>query len=233
MDVVPLYISIVGSHAWGMNRPDSDVDIFEVYQTPTKDILGFEAAPLGGKERTGLTPAKVPYDWSSFEVGHHIKELVKGNVNHLVALFSPYTLQDWHKTSDIKPSSYVKNTLQAMIRASPSKNIYNSLNGMIMGNMNKYFGPSMIPPLSVRSPELAAKKLAQMRRMLNWGIRVLEKNDYQLCPCDTFEANDVDLRITKELWYAFQDTWAGSNLTADRDPTSFENFLIDLRRDLL
>jgi predicted nucleotidyltransferase len=228
MGVIPLYISVVGSHAWGMNRPDSDVDIFEVYQTPTKDILGFEAAPLGGKERTGLTPAKVPYDWSSVEVGHHIKELVKGNVNHLVALFSPYTLDGWHKTSDIKPSSYVKRTLQDMIMANPSKNIYHSLNGMVIHNMNKYFGEKAQIDMTVR-----AKKLAQMRRMLNWGIRILLKNDYELWSCDMLAGDSVDLATTKAMWTAFQQTYEGSDLPTDRDPTAFENFLIDLRRDLL
>ena len=34
-----LWTTCVGSHVWKMNRPDSDIDLFEVYAVPTADIL--------------------------------------------------------------------------------------------------------------------------------------------------------------------------------------------------
>ena len=34
-----LWTTCVGSHLWKMNRPDSDIDLFDVYAVPTADIL--------------------------------------------------------------------------------------------------------------------------------------------------------------------------------------------------
>ena len=35
-----LYMVVAGSHAWGLERPDSDIDFRGIYQEPTMKILG-------------------------------------------------------------------------------------------------------------------------------------------------------------------------------------------------
>lgn len=165
MEVKELYASVVGSHAWHMEGMDSDFDYWVVYQSPSRSFL------LGNTHRKGHSSSGsfdqgIKWDRDSFEIGQHIRELMGGNINHVVGILAPSTYPfngrdptDIHR--DIKfdddaqsfQTSYGSKTLynpfnsytmkkrelRKLFLSNPSKNIFKSINGMSNHNINKYF----------------------------------------------------------------------------------------------
>jgi len=81
-----LYLVISGSHAWGLQRPDSDVDLCGVYQEPTKNILS-----ISSTEET-INFKKGDIDIQMWEIGKFFRMLCKHNGN-MVALLNYPTVQ--------------------------------------------------------------------------------------------------------------------------------------------
>lgn len=77
-----LYESIRGSHLYGLNTEDSDIDTFGLYSASKEEFLGTGLlyAPL-------VTSEKNDDAWS--ELSKFIKELSKSNPNALEAIFTP------------------------------------------------------------------------------------------------------------------------------------------------
>jgi len=165
-----LYNSITGSHAWQMERPDSDFDFWVIYQAPSRSFL-LGNTHHGGHETKGIFTNGIKWDKSSFEIGQHVRDLMGGNINHVVCLLSPSTNSfngedpdDVHKDIikfddkiDVtfnhppkKRSAYltpevahtrIKLQLRKLFLSNPSKNVYKSINGMTTHNINAYFVP--------------------------------------------------------------------------------------------
>ena len=70
-----LYLAVSGSHAWGLNRPDSDVDFRGVYQKPTFDILDLH------KGRDTIEYTKGIYDVQLYEIEKFFRMLCNNNGN--------------------------------------------------------------------------------------------------------------------------------------------------------
>jgi predicted nucleotidyltransferase len=77
-----LYEYIRGSHAYGINRPGSDIDKGGVYMEPLDLMLGLG---LGYEEE--IHDKKQDVCWNSF--GKYMKLLVKSNPSVLESLFIP------------------------------------------------------------------------------------------------------------------------------------------------
>ena len=101
METKELYSSVVGSHAWHMEGMDSDFDYWVVYQSPTSLLndthqkghsSGYFEPPSTVEFKNELH-VSVPMTWdkSFFEIGLHIKELMEGNINHVIGLLAPST----------------------------------------------------------------------------------------------------------------------------------------------
>lgn len=167
METKELYASLVGSHAWEMDRADSDYDYWIIYQTPSRSFL------LGNTHRKGHSSKSkfsdgIGWDRSSFEIGQHIRELMGGNINHVVGILAPsvhsFKGKDptpIHKVAYFNlypgkqspphfsppgvsfhhqsPHTPIKMKLRKLFLSDPSKNIFKSINGMTNHNINKYF----------------------------------------------------------------------------------------------
>lgn len=74
-----LFRCIVGSHAFGTNTPESDMDIATIFMCDTEDLLGFKY-----KEHDDIDK-----DNRRYEIGKFIRLLMNGNPNMLEILKSP------------------------------------------------------------------------------------------------------------------------------------------------
>ncbi|HDM35643.1 MAG TPA: hypothetical protein ENG09_00110, partial [Candidatus Syntrophoarchaeum butanivorans] len=78
-----LITTVTGSHMWAMNRPDSDIDLFTVFQVPSKTIL------VGDSYEKSKFIQKNGEDIHMHEVGKVVEMLIKNNVNFVWGVTSP------------------------------------------------------------------------------------------------------------------------------------------------
>ncbi len=87
-----LFVSCVGSHMWGMQSPESDIDLVMIYIAPTKRILRGERIPPTIRQEIAARGGEV-YDTLGWEIGHLINQLIKGNVNAIWYVTSPLIIK--------------------------------------------------------------------------------------------------------------------------------------------
>ncbi len=78
-----LYLAVSGSHVWGLERPDSDIDFRGVYQVPTVQTMGLEK----GRDTVELTEGI--YDVQLYEVEKFLNMLCNHNGNMVNLLYYP------------------------------------------------------------------------------------------------------------------------------------------------
>ena len=119
-----LFETIVGSHIWNMNHENSDTDVIIGFIIPTKRILrGYHTyRPKQIQDRI------LKKDYVIFEVEHIINQLIKGNLNFLVATMSPIVL---------KTSKYHRK-LKKIVEDNIAKNCFHSIFGMAKHNYRKF-----------------------------------------------------------------------------------------------
>lgn len=112
-----VFETVTGSHAFGMQRPDSDLDITCVYIHPTREILlGRVPAEKVVKETEGNKELKL------LEIGAFIHHLIKGDINAYIAVLSNRVFQT---------SAYHQNLKKLVLTYPSTHGIYRSLKGMI------------------------------------------------------------------------------------------------------
>lgn len=284
METKELYASVVGSHAWHMEGMDSDLDYWVIYQAPSRSFL------LGNTHRKGhsskghfqIFPAteskdtlhiNVPVSWdrSSFEIGQHIRELMGGNINHVVGLLGPSTypfngkdpteihrdvkfddvvIRQWFQTlpygsktpsTPFESHTMKKRELRKLFLSNPSKNIFTSVNGMSSHNINKYFvrehrsgkiNPQFIPDTKENEP-VRIKKLGQIKRVIEFGFRVLVSGIYDLRPVKILNGSDGELSSVRQWQEDLKLAYDASDLPEKPDNKPYEEFLMDLRMSML
>lgn len=96
----PVFLSVSGSHMWGLNREDSDIDIRGIYCDPTSNILSLHPGS-DTVEAIGLFGGLV--DVQLYEIGKALRMLQKNNGNIIEMLMSPLTFYadetDWFTTA--------------------------------------------------------------------------------------------------------------------------------------
>jgi len=112
----------VGSHAFGTNTPESDVDIAEIYMCDNEDLLG-----LTYKEHDDIDKDNRRYELNKF-----IKLLMKGNPNMLEILYLPedcvqYTTDKWWDIKQVREKFI-------------TKNLYDTFAGYARSQLNKATG---------------------------------------------------------------------------------------------
>jgi predicted nucleotidyltransferase len=114
-----LFISCVGSHMWGMENEESDIDLVMIYIAPTRSILRGERIRSTIRQEIADRGGEV-YDTLGWEIGHLINQLIKGNVNAI-----------WYVTSPlhVKPS-IVQEELSLLVQANLCRQTYHSIKGM-------------------------------------------------------------------------------------------------------
>ena len=78
-----LFLAVSGSHAWGLEQPDSDVDIRGVYQDPTTKVLGIYKGDDNMEFNDGI------YDVQLYELQKFLRLLCNHNGNMVNLLWLP------------------------------------------------------------------------------------------------------------------------------------------------
>ncbi len=166
----------VGSHVWKMNHKGSDIDLFQIYVEPTKDVLN------GTAKKKSYFNQKNGIDIALHEAEPTINQLMKGNINFIVGVCSPL----------INKTSREFEILRNITLHNLSKNCFHSIHGMAVNNYEK-FG---------RAEKLTEKKWNQLVRVLDFGIRVLNGEGVRFDPV-TGGCKEVYVQKLDQLAEAF------------------------------
>ena len=196
-----LWSTVVGSHMWKMATPQSDMDIFVCEIASSKDILiGKTFKPV----ETHLPKDKI--DMSSFEIGHVINMLIKGNINFVWGLTSP----------EITTTSKAHEELMDIYTQQMAKNIYHSTNGLFVHNYRDYVEKTKTPK---------QKRIWMMYRTLQFTTRLLDTGVFDYSPT----TKEVTVEMLKEAHEDLHNAYAASDLPEVPDPAPFMEFLYELR----
>lgn len=197
-----LFKSIVGSHMWGMNRPDSDIDYNTVWLAPSVDILL-------GKQIKGKFVQENKIDTTYYELGDVVNQLIKGNVNYIWMVASP-VVEFEHDSS--------KRALYQIFVENMSKAPYHSIMGMSKHNLYHFI------ERGDRESALYKKKLNVIGRTLQFGINMLlyEKILFEKTQIKTRE--ELDLLVIR-----LNEAYKGSILPENPNPEPFHKYLLKWR----
>jgi predicted nucleotidyltransferase len=201
-----LWTTVVGSHVWDMNRPDSDIDEFTVYIVPTTEILS--GTNRGGGSHFTSYEEK---DEHRHEIGHVIDHLLTGNINYLIGVMSPITTY--------QRVNHRERLRSIMLEYGQSKSSYHSIKGLAISNYRKY----VIGHDTAREYPLE-KKCNLICRSLMFGINLLNGNGFQFNPVK--KQNEYDVKAKLRL---LDIAYKGSKLPDHVDSEPFRNYLLNLR----
>jgi predicted nucleotidyltransferase len=105
-----LYMAVSGSHVWGLDRPDSDVDFRGVYQKPTTQILGMNR----GRDTIEFTDGL--YDVQLYEIEKFLSMLCNHNGNMVNLLWLNPCLSRHNVDWDFLSKSFLTKSLRKYYR---------------------------------------------------------------------------------------------------------------------
>ncbi len=160
-------------------------------------------------------------DARTFEIGHVIKQLLAGNINHMWGVMSPITEMIYSLDTDNVPLMQ----LRTIVENNPAKNIYNSTRGLAMHNIKHFLEMRKEVDDDGRKYH---KKLNTIARTVLFGINYLQGNGFVFQKTDYNKRDDLDALLA-ELDTAYE----GCEFPQHPDETPYTEFLINLRRKML
>lgn len=151
-----LFTTITGSHIWGMDTLESDIDKTNVYLAPTKDILIGTATKI----RNTITDK---LDEKYIELGPLTNNLSKCEITSLITVMSPWPT--WAK------DSYFKD-LRKIVKDNLSKDCFHSIMGLASHNYKKTTSDS----------QKDQKMINIACRSLVFGTKILNTNKIEFSP---------------------------------------------------
>lgn len=133
---------------WGMQKPDSDIDLFKCNIAPTRDILSGNMHDHCHFSQTGKI------DTQSGEIGKTVRMLIAGNVNYIWGVHSPIIVEDSPELQELRRLS------------TPSANCFYSIRGLALHNLNP----------EKKTKDLKHRKT--IYRSVRFGINMLEGKGY-------------------------------------------------------
>ena len=101
LDFKPLFVTVSGSHIYGFNSPDSDVDLRGCHQLPLEAIVGLKS-PVETIDRESIEDG-VEVDIVSHDIGKYFNLLVKNNGYVLEQIFSPLVISGESFLEELRP----------------------------------------------------------------------------------------------------------------------------------
>jgi predicted nucleotidyltransferase len=196
-----IYETVIGSHMWGMNRQDSDMDIFRIYKEPLYDII--DGTAKYESRHTLSEDGKM--DYTTHEIRHVINQLLKGNINFYLGVLSPMRNKD----------NELMELLRTLIWTNPPKNIYHSIRGMAIGNYKKYIESG---------EDTTEKKCNQICRILKFGCKLLDSGKFVFNPISNSKPKDIPKLITK-----LDKSYKKSKLSETIDEEQLRYILVKIR----
>ena len=202
-----LFISCVGSHMWGMQSPESDIDLVMIYIAPTRSLLRGEKILPTVRQQITARGGEI-YDTLGWEIGHLINQLIKGNVNAI-----------WYVTSPllVKPS-FIQEELSALVQANLCRQTYHSLKGMAESQIKSEEKPG-------KNPRIAGKGFRTALRTINFGILLLLEG--MICFAPVLHSPDAE--EVMEKMHQLEEAYEASRLPDRPDEEAFREFLSRLR----
>lgn len=197
-----LFKTIIGSHLWKMDSPDSDIDEFVAYIVPTKDILS-------GILRQNSHFTSGDRDESRHEIGVVIEQLLKGNINFITGVMSDLV---------VSKKEYYLDGLRYIVQSNLSKNCYNSIRGLSISNHKKYIHSGKLTGAELQ------KKMDLVMRTINLGITLMNTGRVEFKPVYNTDEKDVLAGLI-----ALDVAYSNSELTDKPDEQPFRDYLFDLR----
>jgi hypothetical protein len=215
-----LWESIVGSHMWEMNRPDSDVDVVVITEAPLMSIIiGDQTRP---KDEGKLDPKdfktwlKLPktheVDVMWMEIGQLVNLLKKGNINAIWYTMSPlyadHVHSEWHER------------LKRIVMDNISVKTWESVRGMTLHTLGDSYrkgnaGENFQQDKKIR---VAGRNVRFMESLLE-GVMSFRPSKFDDREKILAAVNEIDRRI-KEKEYSIKE---------DIPPIPFNNFLYEFR----
>jgi len=204
-----LFISCVGSHMWGMQIQESDIDLVMIYIAPTRAILRGERISPTVRQQITARGGEI-YDTLGWEMGHLINQLVKGNVNAIWYVTSPLV---------IKPS-IIQEELSALVQANLCRDTYHSVKGMAQSQIKSEEKPA-------EKPRIAGKGYRTALRTMNFGIALLSEGRICYAPV----LHNPEAEEVMEKMRRLEEAYEASLLPDRPDENAFREFLLRLRME--
>ena len=200
-----LFISCVGSHMWGMQIQESDIDLVMIYIAPTRALLRGERISPTVRQQITARGGEI-YDTLGWEIGHLINQLIKGNVNAIWYVTSPLV---------IKPS-IIQEELSALVEANLCRDTYYSVKGMAQSQIK-----------SEEKAKMGGKGYRTAQRTINFGIKLLLEGKICFAPALGTPGAEKIMEKLQQLDEAYE----ASPLPDRPDENAFREFLLRLRMD--
>ena len=199
-----LFRTNVGSHMWKMNHENSDIDIFECYILPTREIL---RGRIATNHFTQDEENKI--DIQRQEISKVTSEIIKSNLNYIGYIFSPIILEGEEFLRE-----YKKLAIKVI-----SKQVYNSIRGMAIHNYKKY--------QIELGDKLDERRWNKILRVINFGVVLMKTGQIRFDPItngnvNVYNAAMMALDYTKENG-SLQDE------PSEEDVNNLWNFVVDER----
>jgi uncharacterized protein len=150
-----LLVSLSGAHAYGFPSPDSDLDLKAVHVDPTERLLGFPATSTTAERLEVLDGVEV--DYSSNELGHVLRGVLKGNGNYVERFLSGYLVSSTPEAEE----------LVALVQSSLSRRLHRHYQGFAIQQHQEW----------ERGGRASAKKLLYVLRTGLTGVHVLRERE--------------------------------------------------------
>ena len=208
----------IGSHAWDMATPESDVDYFVCYAEPTRAVLDGTAR---WKSRHIIQDG---IDQHIHEVGHVVKYLVVSpNWNFYEHVLSPVVdcLDGPQHNDTVRAggSTTMAGGLVRLTRSNLNKGVYEGLRGMSWHNYVRY---------AEKGKDVTPHHAQKILRNICAGIRLFETGRFEMRPISEGTWDDVPSLIE-----SLDEAHAASNLPERPDETPFRDWLFGIRMSLL
>ncbi|MCX6680176.1 MAG: nucleotidyltransferase domain-containing protein [Methanothrix sp.] len=200
-----LFISCVGSHMWGMQIQESDIDLVMIYIAPTRALLRGERISPTVRQQITARGGEI-YDTLGWEIGHLINQLIKGNVNAIWYVTSPLV---------IKPS-IIQEELSALVEANLCRDTYYSVKGMAQSQIK-----------SEEKPKMGGKGYRTALRTINFGIKLLLEGKICFAPALGTPGAEEIMEKMRQL----EEAYEASPLPDRPDENAFREFLLRLRME--
>jgi len=194
----------IGSHMWGMERPDSDVDYVSIY------LMSGDKFLIGTRSNNFFTQDKEKkIDHQRHEIGKCISEIKKMNVNFVWAVMSPI-IKSQHR-------NWLQQLRQLVVE-NPSKQIFYSVKGMAKNNIKRFIESGE------KNTAKYFKKLNQISRSVNFAINYFLYGKFLFEKTSIKTKNELDLLMEK-----LQRLYEQSNYPDHPNPEPFNKYLKKIR----
>lgn len=205
-----LWKSVWGSHMWGVNREDSDLDKCVVYLNESEKVLLNTFDPtIMNEERHGRRVKSKNTDEHWYELSRAIRLLLKGSVSLLYGIMTPVVESEYNEA---------RIELQNIIVNNPSKVFYSCF--------LKYVSDSEKAMKRSQNRENYLKHLRIAVRDMTFAINLFTNNKYEYKHIFTEDENLKD-----ELLQQLKISYEKSPMSEEFDKKLFENYIVKWRKE--